>query len=304
MPSFILESFNNRELAIFSWFVLIHLLILFHKKSRDILLTFYKNRVVTLYGKKNLPHFLSLTLYILFAVLALVYLDIWHLPALKDTLFWWFAVIHIAVFNVMKEDKHEHFFAGSSKAVLQFLFFLVFASAFYVFSYGIELLLQPALIVIIVYTSKNITGSLRSKNLKWLSHRIFILLMITLFLYGLAVFADSLANKDNMLAFFVPPILTLIVFPYFYFCNLFFAGHAISCKAKYPVKNSREAFGVIIKIIFLGRFRLGKLLSFLNLYGALFSLTNDVLLLLKKYMTKEKKEGILKRMKVGRERLR
>ena len=95
MKSFF-EEFNNREIAIVIWILVFITLMSLAKDIRES----FKRIIKTFFVKKILLTFLSLIAYTILIIYFLLRLKFWEFEFLKDTIFWFFGVAFLLVFDI------------------------------------------------------------------------------------------------------------------------------------------------------------------------------------------------------------
>lgn len=231
----ILESINNRELALLIWMFLLFLWVAFTtnflKNAGKILQSFFWSKLT--------PYFLVVATYVTGIVYFLFKIHLWDLSQLKNTVLWHFTVGVASLFHITDKDKRNYLNA-TIKDVLSLTAILQFLIGVYSFSLIVELILMP-LVVIITGMAVIAKSNKEYHKLIPALRKVTVLIGLILICYSLfKIIADfkSFANQSTLTDFLVPAVLSFLFLPMLYIMSIVvthddvFTG--IDKRIKYP----------------------------------------------------------------------
>ena len=212
-----LNIFDNRELALITWIVLVCIVLILIKKFRS----FFSEISEIIFSKTFVVIYLLYIFYIFFILYLLNSIRFWDLSLLKITIFWFITVgIVIALNGISKDSIHFRKVAFDCIKITVILEFII---NLHVFSYLVELLFIPILIILGI-----IQGILETEdNLKkYLSNFNFILGFGFLLFLGFGIYKTIIEIKElytfnTLQNLLLPSILTLFAIPFSYTIALF-----------------------------------------------------------------------------------
>jgi hypothetical protein len=276
------QIFNNREISIAIWVFVFFSLVMFNKGIRD---SFLKVAKVFFEAKIFIIYFL-MTVYVYFIILFLYHFNLWNVSFLKETIYWYFGVAFVALFNVNKINKEEDYFKRIFLDYLKLVAILEFATSLYSFDLIIELILVPLFIFIVLLSAVSDTQK-KYHQMKKVFDAILSIIGFTVIVYTLTeIIADfsSFANESNLTTFILPPILTSIYLPFIYFFALFISYDSLFNRLKYFIKNKSDINTAKWKIFFSFHLRLRKLNRFSKEYAEISEeVDNDIVTVIKTF---------------------
>ena len=211
--------FNNREIAIAIWLFALFIFMLFNESIRSSMF----NLVKAFFHKKILLTILLIILYFS-AMLVLLYLvKFWNTALLKDSIIWLVFTGLLTCFNPVTAKQNEKVFRKIIRENLSIVLVLEFILNTYTFSLVVELILLPALTLIILFAEVSKTNS-KYKSVENLMNRLQITLS---FIILISIIYRILADFSNfwivntLKSFLLPIILTIIFLPFIYFLVLY-----------------------------------------------------------------------------------
>lgn len=244
------EIFNNREIAIGFWIIVLFVFLLLLKVGRSSL----KNVLFCMLRKNIIIAFVIFIIYYCGAIYILYRVGFWDLNLLKDTIFWFFFAEIPLLFQALEKGKDKYFFIRTIKNNLALIVILEFLLNIWTFSLGIELVIVPVFVVVgIIYALAD-----RSKEYKSLKKACDIINYV----FGLIVFgtfighvfndSSELFNLQTLQGFLFPILILLLNLPLIYGFSLYNLYEQIFVR----VKNNK--FKNKINIIKFARFSLPK----------------------------------------------
>lgn len=283
-----LDMLNNREKALAIWLLIFIAWALFRRDVRNSFLNFLK----VLFEIKIVVMLASVIIYVGLAVLALYTIGFWKITLIKDTVLWFLGTAVVLFVNVNKASRDERYFRSILLDNLKFTAVLEFVVNLYAFDLWIELILVPALfLVVAMYT---VAGT---KKEYAIVKKIFgfVLSMYGLFLIAVT-FVDifnnpqGLATPDNLRVFTLPILLTLMYIPFLYFWALLMAYEVLFVRVDILVRDDkatakfakRQIFALCgLNLLRLNRFAKESNPELMNLKDK-----KDVTLMINKFRTK------------------
>ncbi|NUG22299.1 hypothetical protein, partial [Acinetobacter lactucae] len=142
-----MDTFNNREIAIGIWLLVIFVYFVLSPKMiearqsfRHLLAAFFVKQIISVLG--------LMIVYIVFIVYTLSEINLWNTGQLKNTIFWSISVGFMSIFNMESIKKDKSFFKHSVIDNFKLLAILQFIVGVYTFPIWIEILLVPILVLI------------------------------------------------------------------------------------------------------------------------------------------------------------
>jgi len=257
VESKVLCTFNNRDISIILWFLAIFVLALFQKDIRvslfSVLNTFFSKNIL-------IPFFLML--FYIFPIINLLHrIGFWDILMLKGTILWFFGVAFIMFMNSNNVNKNEHYFRNIVSSSLRMVLILEFIINFYALNIIAEIILIPFITLVVVTNSYAEIKKL-DKVKKALTP---ILMIFGLWLFGYACYKiignfKGFFTADNLRAFLLPPILTLVFLPFIYFMALYILYETIFKYLSWKLDNDAYLIKYARRKIFITcHFNLRKL---------------------------------------------
>jgi hypothetical protein len=244
----ILLLFNNREIALGIWLIIIIISsLVFIKKLWTPLLSLLKLFI----GKTMIRVLLSFFLYISLELLLLLRIGYWERSFLKDLIFWVCFVAFPYLYNFDK-FKDLGYFKIAIKDNLKIILLLEFVSNSYAFNLTSELILFP-----IVCTLAMLLGLLEANFeerigiSKLASNKIkkVLYLLLNIYLIIVVVYSIRMAYLDfnnvwtisNFKLFLLPIILTVLFLPYLYILVLKETYNELFSRIEFFIVDKQQA---------------------------------------------------------------
>ncbi len=140
----ILEIFNNREIAIGIWGILVISILLFTKPAHE----FLKTALPILFCKKFVVFYVVFISFLVAVIGLLKWINFWDISLLKDTIFW-VVFVELPLFAKAIDKAKDHmFFFELFKKNIKVITLFEFLIDFWTFSLIAEIILIPLTVII------------------------------------------------------------------------------------------------------------------------------------------------------------
>lgn len=209
--------FNNREMAILFWIVLIVLAVLLSKLRKS-----FAPILKTLTGKMFLIIFSLIGAYLYGIILLLQNLEVWQSSNLKDVLFWLFSVGLILVFKI-NDAKSNSYFKSIFLSAIKWTIILEFIVNLYSFSLLTEIIILPVLVFLAMTQAVAEMDEKHKMVSKFLQNVIAVagLLIFSFSLYKTVINFDAVLTFQTLVVFLLPSTITILFIPFLYFLALY-----------------------------------------------------------------------------------
>jgi hypothetical protein len=211
--------FNNREIALLLWIVVIVLAVLLSKLRKSLV------PIIQILTKRMFLIIFSLIGAYLFGIILLLKnLDVWQNANLKDVLFWLFSVGLILVFKI-NDAKSNAYFKDIFLSAIKWTIVLEFVVNLYSFSLFTEIIILPVLVVLATTQTVAELDEKHKVVSKFLQNVIAIagLSIFSYSLYKTIINFDDVLNIQNLGSFLLPSTITILFIPFVYFLALYSA---------------------------------------------------------------------------------
>lgn len=212
------KFFSTRELAVLIWLSIGISAMFLSRNMRNGLLSILK----LIFGKKIGAVLLFLAIYVSILIWAFYKLNIWNFSLLKDTIFW-FCTTALVLFFTINKAKTDTYFRKIIKGNLKWAMVVEFVVNFYTFRLITELILVPFIIFLIALQAYSETDKKYIQVSQFLKN-IIALISLTLLIYVVfKTISDfrGLFTLHNLIAFLLPPILTIFLLPFLYLVAIY-----------------------------------------------------------------------------------
>jgi len=274
MINFITENFNNREISLAIWLVILLIAFLTKKEIRDSTL----NVIKVFFDKKIFTMYLIMTAYVILLIYLLYKINFWDFSLLKETIFWYFGVAFVSLVNANKVNQDEKYFKKVIIDNLKLIVILEFITNLFSFSLFVEIFLVPLLLLLAMLSA--FTEVKKEYNqVKRFVDTLFSLIGIFILLFAIYEIISnykSLINAGNLTSFLLPPILTFLFIPFIYLFSLFMSYEIFFVHLKYFIKNKNKLKFAKLRIFLSFNFRLRQLNRFSKEYFKLNDESDDI----------------------------
>lgn len=209
------EVFNNREIALIFWLIIIF--------GYGILSTSLRSSIFGLIKVVFSKHIMKLlglmSLYLYILVLGLQRFGLWDLSLLKDTILWFFlSGVGLVINSVTLRSEDDKIFIKIFKDNFKVIVVLEFFVSFYTFSFPVELVLLPSIVFV---SAVSAVASLDIENLPVQKLANWVLTLFGIWIFWHASKEAPLHSFDvlgvaALKQFLLPFLLTLFFLPFVY----------------------------------------------------------------------------------------
>lgn len=254
----ILQVLSSRETSILIWSLIIFSILIFIARKE------FLNVLKALFHYKIILPLICFGIYCSLIVLILYKVNFWNLNLMKDTVIWFFSAGLIVFFNANK-IHNTNYFTQILKDNLKVIIFLEFVLNFYTFSLITELILIPFITFItIMYEYSKYTMLKKpehakvNKFLKSILSLFGIILLISAIGRLITEF-KNLFTIDNVKSIYLPIILTIFSFPFYYFLALSMIYEEFFIRINFMFKDQKLKKELKKQILINANFNLNKL---------------------------------------------
>lgn len=230
--------FNNREISIFIWIVILLIWLFSQKGLRQSAIS-----VIQAFFKL-LKWYLLMLLYISGIVLLFYKLNLWDTSLLKNTIYWSLGGAFVLFFNINKALENDNHFLKIFKDCFKLIILVEFLSNLYSFNLIIELVSIPFLVftgaMLALYENKSEYESV---------HKIFNGILI-IYCVSVLVFSALKITKsenvfftiENLKSLLFGSIMTLSLIPFLYFIAIYMAYEGFFKMKKFILKENIKLY--------------------------------------------------------------
>ncbi|KKG75621.1 hypothetical protein [Methanosarcina mazei] len=236
------DSFSNREAAIIFWIVIFATYFLLTKRIRDSIIDVIKVAL----NKHIFGYVVFYLIYICLFTYVFYYLKWWNASNLKDTAMWFtFCGLQIG-YSVVRSKIEYVYWKNLILENLAFIEFEKFFISLYNFSFKVELVLIPIMILAVLlnfYLKRKEFADKELDILRYLVNKALILLGILLLLYSFyrAISnPQSIANTNILKSFLLPVVYATISIPFMYALKLYSGYEDLFCRLNFGTKRSKK----------------------------------------------------------------
>lgn len=209
--------FNNREIALLLWLIVIVLAVLLSKLRKSFVTIF---QILT--RRMFLIIFSLIGAYLVGIIILFKNLDVWQISNLKDVIFWLFTVGFILVFKINDANSNAYFKSIFLSAI-KWTIVLEFVVNLYNFSLFTEIIILPILVFLILtqtfaemYEEHKVVSTFLQNFIAIIGLSIF-----SYSLYKTIVNFEDVLTFQNLVSFLLPSAITILFIPFVYFLALY-----------------------------------------------------------------------------------
>lgn len=235
-----MDILNNREIAIALWLILAATYIYSAKRMREVRSAFKR----LAFAFQSRPLMIVFSLAAAYTV-AMVYLlfdwELWDIDQLKNTVFWFFSVGILSIYNLDKIKTDPHFFKNSVIGNLRLLAILQFVIGIYSLPLLVELFLVPFMIVVgmMIPIAEADIKYLQVKKLLNVIVISFGLFTLAYTAYMLATDFKALGQEKTFYDFIVPALLTVMYLPFVFAIMIYSTYETVFMQLQFTVQDRR-----------------------------------------------------------------
>ena len=212
------NALDNREKALLFWVIVLMAIGLRMQAGRE----FIRTITGILRGRFSLI-LLGYVVYVAGVVVLLAWAGVWTTAVASATAFWFAGPGMIMLFTSNAAITDPHYLRSLVRRALWFVLGIEFILNLYVFPLAVEILLIPVLTVIALFgvlpaDTKGAAGAKRFSETVLAAFAIFLIIR-----FAVRVTTDfgSFASSETLARFWLPPVLTFAVLPFFYLLGLY-----------------------------------------------------------------------------------
>ncbi len=231
------KTFNNREIALISYLLVLIIWTLTKKKNRKSIVLVIK----AFMAWKILASIFVLMLYVALIVFGLFKIGLWDKSLIKDTVYWTFGVGFIIMMNFDKVLKEEHYFKYLIKENFKVLIIIEFLVGLYVFGIITEFILMPFVILFSMLLGYTEVYKEHRQVRKFLNGIFNILGMVYLIYSGYQIYSDfnAFTTTGNLKTFLFPIIMSFLFLPFAYSYALLVHYESLFVRLEFFLKNRK-----------------------------------------------------------------
>ncbi len=252
-----MDILNNREIAIALWLILAATYIYSAQKMREVRSAFKK----LAFAFQPRPLVIVFSLAAAYTV-AMVYLlldwELWNIDQLKNTVFWFFSVGLVSIYNLEKIKTDPHFFKNSAIDNLRLLAILQLVIGIYSLPLLAELFLVPFMVVVGMMLPIA-ESDIKYLQVKKLLNGIVIsfgLFTLAYTAYMLATDFKELGQEKTLYDFIVPALLTVMYLPFVFAMMTYSTYETVFVRLQFAVRDKRLRRLAKLYAVVLFNFRL------------------------------------------------
>lgn len=251
---FIQSVFNNREIAIAFWVIIVVTILIFTKAGKD----FLKSAIPILFCKKFVVFYFVFISFLCLVIYGLYKIEVWSPKLVKDTIFWVMFVELPLFAKTIEEVKDARFFRKLIKANIAISVAVEFLIGFWTFDLWVEILLIPFLVFIsALYAVAE--KEKKNKPVKSFLQGILALLGVISFIYAiynLVRFPQEFFSVDTLKVFVLPLVLLILNLPVVYGLAIYNVYEQIFIRLKGTAKEKHK---MKVNLVFFAVINLHKL---------------------------------------------
>ena len=246
---FLTDTFNNRELAIFLWVLILIVAFLFNKKIRSSIVTVIK----VFFQKYILLVFLLMLLYISLQIFLLYNVMLWDFSLVKDTVYWILGVASVLLVNVNEATKNRPYFKNLVLNNIKLVIIIEFIVNIYTFNFVVELFIFPIIsfFVIIAALTEIKKEYLTVNRMANVIIGVFGFVVVIFFFVNLISDFQNFWVLDNLRAFLLPILLVITFVPFLYLVAIYMAYELLFARLDIFLKKDKDVAKYAKKQIFL-----------------------------------------------------
>lgn len=235
----LLNTFNNREIAIIVYLIIFFFWTFTQKNLRESIFGLLK----TFTNRFFILSILALLIYVSLIIYGLYKIKFWDSSLLKDSIYWTFGVGFILMMNTVNAIKKDHYFKELLTDNFKLTIILEFITGMFVFSLITEFILIPFVIffsMILAYSEVHDDEYYQVKNVMQI---ILGLAGIGYLIYsGYMIYFefDEIASISTLKSFLFPIIMVTLFIPFAYFYALLMEYESLFVRLKFSFRNNPE----------------------------------------------------------------
>ncbi len=227
-------QFNNRELAITIWIIILAVWAVSSKKIRPSVVSLVK----AFFACKLTLGYVAMGMYISVVLIVLRYIGVWRKTSPATILIWIICVAFMMLFKSDHANKHD-FFKSKVKENLRVVVIMEFIVNFYTLSFWLELLFIPLMAVIGGMMAIAERDSQYDPVRKLLNgFMVLVGIFLTGYAFRMAVLDfKGFATIATLESFVLPILLTLAFLPFVYLVAIYTTYESLFIRLQFFIKD-------------------------------------------------------------------
>lgn len=251
----VIESLNNREVAILIWIFLSFIICL---SIKDIRKSLFKVIQSFLTPKILFPILLLLAI-LIFVAIILNLVNLWEPSLITEMVIWFFGTALGSFFGTLDATREQDYFKKYLKSTISVLLVFEFIVNAYAFSLIIELISVPLLFFL---SAASVISEKKYKDYRQV--KIFVDTILAIYVFIALYFTirqiiqnwNSFASLQNLEVFLLPLLLSFITFPYYFALTVAIIYESFFLRLKRILKSNDQDFFQELRRRILFRFNL------------------------------------------------
>ncbi|MFC3051386.1 hypothetical protein [Kordiimonas pumila] len=242
------DTFNNREIAIAIWILILLGWALTKRDVAESVFSFLQS----LFEPAIITTIMLATAYILCVILVLRKVGYWDITLLKMTLMWSLTALGVLFSKIQPLAQKRGAFRGAIIENFKIITIVEFITHLYAFSLITELILVPVTVILAMLQAYNHAKD-QSKSLDKLLSFIFTAFGIFLFYNALSNIwnnTDQFFTKNTANEFTIPLVLSTAFLPFVYTASLYLKYDSLMCQYKRYLPDDTEYTKAALHYIF------------------------------------------------------
>lgn len=233
-----MNIFNNREIAIAIWLILIFIFMLVKRDIRKSLL----NIIRAFFKMKILFSIFFMSAYTTGIVIVLYLVKLWNTSLSKDSVIWFCFIGILMSYNSVTSTKNKNFIRKIIINNIKIVMIIEFILNTYTFSLAVELTIIPFVTLIAILEVVAKTDKKYSSVAKLMSGLQIIIGAVILIYAIINVVYDykNFGSLDTLRKFLLAPLLTISFLPFIYFIVLFATYEILFIRIDLGYEKSKE----------------------------------------------------------------
>jgi hypothetical protein len=232
------DILNNRQWALVIWFFAFIIFALFSSRMNEERESF-KKLLKVFFVKAIISTSALMIIYTAAIVFVLFKIGLWESHQLKNTIIWAVSVGAVSLFKVATREKKSHIFKDLVLANLKLVAIVQFIVNVYTFGLFIEILIIP---VVLVLGGMSALPKIDKKyrSLERIINNImgaFGTILIVYTIYMLVTNFGEFAKKQTIYDFCIPPLLTVMYFPFLFLMMILITYESIFFRLQYFIND-------------------------------------------------------------------
>ncbi len=233
----LIRMFNNREIAIAAWSLILLAWLITKPGTRKSLKSFIEE---FFHYKILIPYLLAVS-YTFLGVYFFSKFNAWTISQLKDTITWCIFAIISTMLNLNKVRDEKNYFKDALKENFKLSVVIEFIIGIYTFSLPIEFILVPSVVLTagLKVISKNQSKYAQVENFFSILLILFGFITVGYTIYEISTHIRQFASYGTLRDFILSPMLALWFLPFIYLMSLYMTYESYFITMQFRIKDRR-----------------------------------------------------------------